>query len=141
MDASPCPMWNFASSATVRSGGCSMATVHKALIAGGLSAIAAWFGTGLHPQAWLAWLAPLPLAILATRCDARSSAATAFVAWLIGGVNLWSFYRDDIELPAPIVAGYLVVQALVVAGTVLVLHRLIRREWTVLAILAPPAVY
>jgi apolipoprotein N-acyltransferase len=118
-----------------------MATTRNALIAGGLSAVAAWYGTGLHPQSWLTWLAPLPLLILATRCGPRISVATAFVAWLAGGFNLWSFYRNEIELPTLVVAGYLVVQALVVAGVVLLLQHLVRRERTVLAILAPPASY
>jgi apolipoprotein N-acyltransferase len=63
------------------------------------SAVAFYFGTGLHPLWWLTWLAPLPLLLVAP----RSSRATTFLAsWLAaaaGALNLWHYFRHDLESP------------------------------------------
>ena len=42
---------------------------HFGIIAGSLitSALALYYGTGLHPTWWLTWLAPLPLLLIVPR--------------------------------------------------------------------------
>ena len=50
------------------------------LIATALSTALYWFGTGLQLHAWLTWLAPSPIALLAPYVRARWIALAALVA-------------------------------------------------------------
>ena len=56
-----------------------------------LSGAAWWFGTGLHPQAWLTWLAPLPLLLLAPRLRWQYAALAALCAGACAGLNPVSY--------------------------------------------------
>ena len=67
-----------------------------------LSGAAWWFGTGLHPQAWLTWLAPLPLLLLAPRLRWQYTALAALVAGACAGLNLWHYLIHVIGLPLPV---------------------------------------
>lgn len=66
------------------------ASPHRALAALALatSAIAFFFGTGLHPIWWLTWLAPLPVLIAAPRHSPWTARALAFVAFTLGALNM-----------------------------------------------------
>jgi len=62
-------------------------------VAGLISALAWFFGSGLHPIWWLTWLAPLPVLLMAPRLSRSSTFAIAFVAYTLGGLNAWSYDR------------------------------------------------
>lgn len=81
-------------------------TVAAATAATALSGAAWWFGTGLAPIAWLTWLAPLPLLLLAPRLGWLTAALAAFAAGACAGLNQWNYATHVIGLPA--VVGLLV---------------------------------
>ena len=85
------------------------------LAAVALSALGWWFGSGLQPLWWATWLAPLPVLLLATRTRARWAALAAFAAYLLGGFNEWTYARDYIGLPIPVIALVLGMPALTLA--------------------------
>jgi apolipoprotein N-acyltransferase len=87
-----------------------------------LSGAAWWLGTGLAPQAWLTWLAPLPLLLIAPRLRWQYAALAALCAGACGGLNLWHYLCGVIGLPLTI--GVLVaVGAAVKFVLSLLLHR------------------
>jgi len=90
-----------------------------------LSGAAWWFGTGLHPQAWLAWPAPLPLLLLAPRLRWQYAALAALCAGACAGLNLWHYLRNVIGLPLPVG----VLAALAPAVTFALALLLFRRLW------------
>ena len=90
-----------------------------------LSGAAWWFGTGLHPQAWLTWLAPLPLLLLAPRLRWQTAALAALCAGACAGLNLWHYLRNIIGLPLPVG----VIVALAPAMTFALALLLLRRLW------------
>jgi len=106
-----------------------------------LSGAAWWFGTGLHPQAWLTWLAPLPLLLLAPHLRWQHAALAALVAGACAGLNLWHYLIDVIGLPLPVG----VLAAIGPAATFALALLLFRRLWLVrryaAAALAFPAVW
>jgi len=103
-----------------------------------LSAAALWLGTGLDPRWPLTWLSPVPVLAFALRARA-SSAVAAFVAWALGGLNLWGYYRTVLGVPLPVVLVAIAVPALAFAGLVLLMRVLTRRGRVLLAALALPA--
>jgi len=111
------------------------------LAATALSALAWWFGSGLHPQWWLTWLAPLPVLWLAPRTHARWAALAAFAAYAIGGLDLWTYAHTYIGLPMAVIAYVLSLPALAFALGVLLFRRLLLRKRAVAAALAMPAVW
>jgi apolipoprotein N-acyltransferase len=113
----------------------------RSLAAVALSSVMFWFGTGLAPLPWLTWLAPLPVLLLAPRVPARTAALVAFAAWFLGGMNLWSYLHGSIELPTPVLAGYLVALAVPFPLAVLLGRALMVRGRFVLAVLAVPAAW
>jgi apolipoprotein N-acyltransferase len=92
-----------------------------------LSGAAWWFGTGLHPQAWLTWLAPLPLLLLAPRMRWQYAALAALCAGACAGLNLWHYLINVIGLPLPVGA----IAALAPAVTLALALLLFRRLWLV----------
>lgn len=90
-----------------------------------LSGAAWWFGTGLHPQAWLTWLAPLPLLLLAPRMRWHYAALAALCAGACAGLNLWHYLLNVIGLPLPVG----VLAALAPAVTFALALLLFRRLW------------
>ncbi|USX14311.1 hypothetical protein NHH88_00495 [Oxalobacteraceae bacterium OTU3CAMAD1] len=90
-----------------------------------LSGAAWWFGTGLHPQAWLTWLAPLPLLLLAPRMRWQEAALAALCAGACAGLNLWHYLINVIGLPLPVG----VIAALGPAVTLALALLLFRRLW------------
>lgn len=92
-----------------------------------LSGAAWWFGTGLHPHAWLTWLAPLPLLLLAPRMRWQHAALAALAAGACAGLNLWHYLINAIGLPLPVG----VIAALAPAATFALALLLFRRLWLV----------
>src|SRR5690242_13012571 len=91
-----------------------------------LSAVGWWFGGGLHPWWWLAWLAPLPVLWLAPRVPARWAALAAFAAYALGGMDQWHYLHGVIGLPLPFDLYAIAAPALVFALCTLLYRRLLR---------------
>lgn len=88
---------------------------------GVLTAVAAYyFGTGLNGFGPLVWIAPIPVLVLAFRSSARRSATIAFVAYVLGSLNIAPYL---IELAPPL----LVIAALVVPALTFTLAVLAQR--------------
>ncbi|WP_144119301.1 nitrilase-related carbon-nitrogen hydrolase [Catellatospora sichuanensis] len=106
-----------------------------------LASALVWFGTGLAPLPWLTWLAPLPLFVVAARVSGRTAMAAAFLAWAAGSLNMWTYYAGTLEVPAVVVVGFLVLQALAFGGAVGLFRALLRQGRPVAAALAAPAAW
>jgi apolipoprotein N-acyltransferase len=91
------------------------------------TALLYFLGTGLHPIWWLTWLAPLPILLLAPRVSARTAAAAAFTAYLLGGANVWHYYVFGLELPVPLLALVVVLFPLLLTGAVLLFRVVLLR--------------
>lgn len=111
------------------------------LAATALSALGWWFGSGLHPQWWLTWLAPLPVLWLAPRVRARWAALAAFAAYALGGCNQWGYLHGVIGLPMSIVLQAIGEPALALVLAVLLHRRLLLRGCTLAAALAPATLW
>src|SRR5690348_2291299 len=109
------------------------------LAATALSALAWWFGSGVHPHWWLAWLAPLPVLWLAPRVRARWAALAAFAAYTTGSFNLWVYLHVYIGLPASVLAYAIGLPGLMLVPCVLLYRRLLLRGHVLAAALALPA--
>jgi apolipoprotein N-acyltransferase len=86
-----------------------------------LSAIAWFYGTGLHPFWFLTWLAPLPILLAAPRLLPGTTYLAAFIGFAIGSLNVWSYNRT-VGVPLWLGLVAFVAPALVFAAIVL-LHR------------------
>ena len=64
-----------------------------AILALAVSAVAWFFGTGLHPVWWLTWLAPLPVLVIAPRVSRWTAFGVAFGFMTLGALNMWSYLR------------------------------------------------
>ncbi len=111
------------------------------VLAAAASAVLLWYGTGLDPIRGLTWLAPLPLLAVATRVPGWAAACAAAVAWSAGGLNTWTYFHDDLQVPAGVVIAFLAVQAATFAAAILLFRALMRRRRVALAVLAAPAVW
>jgi apolipoprotein N-acyltransferase len=102
------------------------------------TALCWWFGTGLQPVWWLAWLAPLPLLAYAARARARWTALATLLAFAIGNANLWPYLHGTIRLPLPIALLAILLPALLMLPPVLLWRGLLRRDRPLAAMLALP---
>lgn len=111
-----------------------------ALLAMAGTALLVFFGNGLEPLWPLMWLAPVPVLLYALRNGAWRGAAVAFAAWMVGGLNLWSYMRG---LGIPAVAWVLAygTGALAFASAVLLMRALARRGALWSAWLSLPAAW
>ncbi len=75
----------------------------KGLATVAISGPCLYAGTGLHPIWWLTWIAPLPVLLFATQASVPATGVVALSAWLTGGLNMWHYLHDVIQLPAGIV--------------------------------------
>ncbi|MGW7536664.1 acyltransferase [Amycolatopsis sp. NPDC054798] len=99
------------------------------------------FGLGLEPIAPLAWLAPLPVLLIAPRVNAWVAAATAFLACFGGSAGSWSYFLHSQAIPLPGALSILLGTPLLFAATVALFRRLARAARPVLAAFAPPALW
>lgn len=106
--------------------------------AGLVSAMLAYFGTGLHPIWWALWLAPIPVLAISPRLCAGAAFLVAAFAWVIGEMNQWNYVRHQMELPPQITILYFVVPAVVFGLGVLFVRGFVRRGSLFLASLALP---
>lgn len=106
------------------------------------SAVLLFFGTGLTPVAALAWIAPLPVLVLAPYVPARLALGTAFLAYVLSTANSWTFYPHSADEPlwpvgVLIIASFSLTFVLAVWG----FRRLVVRGRPVLAALTAPALW
>jgi apolipoprotein N-acyltransferase len=80
----------------------------------------------LHPIWWLTWLAPIPVLLAAARLTLGWTFATAFVAWALGGLNMWNYFHRALEIPLVPSILFIAGSALVFACVVLVYRRFLR---------------
>lgn len=106
-----------------------------------LSAGAWFYGTGLHPHWVLAWLAPLPVLLLAPRVPRKAVFLAAFFAFAIGGLNYWSYFRHTIGVPLWLVLIAVLVPALVFALILLLYRRFLLRRQLLRAAFALPVLW
>src|SRR6185312_2081517 len=107
----------------------------------GAAALCFWFGTGLNPLWWLAWLAPVPVLWLATRVRASAAALAAAASVLIAMGNQWVYLHDYIRLPLPVVIVSATLMALVFTAVVLLYRRLALRGQLLAAMFSVPLLW
>jgi apolipoprotein N-acyltransferase len=103
------------------------------------SAIAFFFGTGLHPIWWLTWLAPLPVLVAAPRVSRWTALGLAFGAFTLGALNMWSYLR--VVTPLGVTIFITVVPSLIFALIVLTHRRFILRGQFFRAVFAVPVLW
>lgn len=101
----------------------SRSALPTALGAALVSALAFYFGTGLHPIWWLTWLAPLPLLLVAPRLTARAAFGISWLAATLGALNLWHYFRHDLESPVLLCAVVVVLPSAIFSAAVLFFRR------------------
>jgi apolipoprotein N-acyltransferase len=106
-----------------------------------LAALCWWFGSGVHPQWWLTWLAPLPVLWLAPRVRARSAALSAFVAYTAGSLSDWAYLYTYIGLPLLYDMYAMSVSGIMLMLCVLLYRRLLLRGHALAAALAVPSLW
>ncbi|MEV1115430.1 nitrilase-related carbon-nitrogen hydrolase [Actinosynnema sp. NPDC049800] len=112
------------------------------VLAGLGSAALFYFGTGLAPIAALAWLAPLPVLLVAPRTSGRVAAALAFGACLLGLTNTWPFLAHSHDLPLlPWGVAIGIGMAATFALVVTLFRALLNRGRALLAVTTAPAAW
>ncbi|MEU7789181.1 nitrilase-related carbon-nitrogen hydrolase [Amycolatopsis sp. NPDC049159] len=113
----------------------------KAILATLASAVLFFFGTGLDPLPELAWLAPLPILLLAPRVHGGVALASAFTAYLAGSAGSWSYFWHSQSVPRPAALAILGGSAVLFALPAALFGVLVRRGHGFLAALAAPALW
>lgn len=106
-----------------------------------LSTVLYWFGIGLQPHAWLTWLAPLPILLLAPYIRAPWLALAACVAGALGGLSQWHYLHHVIVLPLGVILLIIITPGVVLALCVLLFQKLLRAGHGLAATLAMPALW
>ncbi|MFB9688533.1 nitrilase-related carbon-nitrogen hydrolase [Amycolatopsis plumensis] len=106
-----------------------------------VSAVLFFFGTGLDPVPELAWVAPLPILLLAPRVPGAAAMTSAFLAYLAGSAGSWSYFWHSLSIPRPAALGILGGSALVFALSTGLFRLLVRRGHGLTAALAAPALW
>jgi len=104
-----------------------------------VSAVLWALGTGLHPVPGIAFLAPLPVLLLAPRICARAAFAAGLLSWLGGELPMWPYFTDTIEQPVPFTVVLLGGSAVVFGLLVVLMRALVMRGRPGLAVVALPA--
>lgn len=114
---------------------------HAGIIAGSMiaTALALYYGTGLHPIWWLTWLAPLPMLLIAPRLSLWQSFAAALLASFAGGLNMWHYFRRVADAPLVLVLIFMLIPALIFALAVLSFRRCAQRGALLQAAVVYPA--
>jgi apolipoprotein N-acyltransferase len=105
------------------------------------SAVLFFFGTGLDPVPELAWVAPLPILLLAPRVPGAAAMACAFLAYLAGSAGSWNYFWHSLSIPRPAAIGILGGSALLFALSTGLFRLLVRRGHGFLAAFAAPALW
>ena len=105
----------------------------------GLSAVAFWYGSGLDPIWWCAWIAPLPVFLWCTRLGAFWAFAFAMAASFIGALNEWHYIHTLIGLPALVVVAILAPPSLIFALATLLWRWMVLRGAFIRAAVIFPA--
>lgn len=103
------------------------------------SALLWHFGTGLHPLPGLAFLAPLPVLLLASRVSAVTAFVAGYLSWLGGGLQMWPYFTETLEQPVSVAVLLIGGTALLFGGVVTVTRSLLLRGRPGMAIMALPA--
>lgn len=85
-----------------------------------------YFGTGLHPLWWLAWLAAIPVLLVAPRLHWAWAFVLGFAASAAGFLNQWSFFRKALQVPLTTILLYVGLSSLVFALAVLAYRTFVR---------------
>lgn len=64
-----------------------------------VTSAALYWGTGLHPQWWLTWLAPLPMLLISPPVARWRGFWLAAVAWFLSSLNIWFYLLTAISIP------------------------------------------
>ncbi|HEY3483382.1 MAG TPA: nitrilase-related carbon-nitrogen hydrolase [Streptomyces sp.] len=118
-----------------------MSKLGWAVVATAASAVLFFFGTGLDPVPELAWLAPLPVLLLAPRVPGAAALGCAFLAYLAGSSGTWSYFWHSLAVPRPAAIGILGGSAVLFALAVGLFRLLVRRGHGFLAAIAAPALW
>jgi len=110
-----------------------------AVVCVGMAAAAYFVSTGLHTLWQFAWIAPVPILVLAFRSTARLSAVSAFLAYLFGSLNMASYLATLV--PIGVVIAVLMVPALFFALSTLAARFAVRRIPSWAGVLAFPAAW
>lgn len=115
------------------------ATAAAAIAATALCALAWWHATALQPLWWAAWLAPLPLLLVAVRLRPVPAALATFSAFALGGLNQWGYLHEVIRLPLATTLAAVALPALAMVPVVLLFRALARGGRPLAAAMAVPA--
>ena len=97
-----------------------------------------WFGNGLQPIWPLVWFAPLPVLLFALETSWPSAMGAAFLAWLLGCLNLWH-YLHVLHVPGWVWLAAFGSEAVAFSLCVLLFRALLRRKAVWSALLSFPA--
>ncbi len=98
-----------------------------------------FFGTGLHPHWYLAWLAPIPVLLAAPRISRHAAALAAFAAFALGELNMFTYARAII--PLPVLLLLVIAPAALFAAFVLAFRMFALRGQLLRAALSLPALW
>jgi apolipoprotein N-acyltransferase len=103
-----------------------------------LTAAGWWMAASLQPAWWAAWLAPLPLLAYAVRTRGRWAALATLLAFALGGMTLWHYVREVIQLPLGACVGIVLMPAVMMVPAVALFRALARRGRPLAAMLSLP---
>ncbi len=106
-----------------------------------LTTVAWWFGSGVQPIWWMAWMAPIPVLWLASRVSTRWAVLAGFSAYTMGSFNLWAYLHDHIGIPLTTIAYYIALPGVMLALCILLYKRLLLRGRPLAAACAVPATW
>jgi len=110
-----------------------------------LTALMAFFGTGMHPLWPLLWFAPIPLLLVAPRMSRLGALGGGVLAWVFGGFNIWRYLRNVLGTrgPASIAVALLIltIPAIFFGLAVLAWRRFVTRGAIASAAVAFPAAW
>jgi len=110
-----------------------------AILAAILTAVAYYYGTGLHPHWYMTWLAPLPILFLAPRVGRWTLWLAAFLAFAAGGANMAAYMTK--VAPVPIIILAIFGPSLLFAWFVLIFRRFVVRGQLIRATFALPSLW